>query len=65
MFYYFVCRKVKSGAIDVHPTEKALVLKYEVEYQILGEKGEEICKEKRVGTTDDSLFTYIFNFVYI
>lgn len=42
------CRKIKSGAIDVHPTEKALVVNYELEAVILGELGDPMHGDKRV-----------------
>ncbi|KAK1786299.1 hypothetical protein P4O66_018001 [Electrophorus voltai] len=39
--------KVKPGNIDVHPTEKALVVHYEVEAAILGEKGDAMHEERK------------------
>lgn len=36
----YLKRKVKAGALDVHPTEKALVVNYEVEATILGQLGD-------------------------
>ena len=32
----YLKRKVKAGSLDVHPTEKALVVNYELEATILG-----------------------------
>ena len=46
-------RKVKSGAIDVHPTEKALVVNYELEAVILGELGDPMHGDKKVRKTRD------------
>ena len=41
------CRRVKAGNIDVHPTEKAIVVHYEVEATILGEMGDPMLGEKK------------------
>ncbi|XP_069593239.1 kinesin-associated protein 3 isoform X2 [Ranitomeya imitator] len=43
----YLKRKVKGGNIDVHPTEKALVVHYEVEATILGEMGDPMLGEKK------------------
>lgn len=40
-----ISRKVKGGNIDVHPTEKALVVNYELEATILGELGDPMLRE--------------------
>lgn len=40
-------RKVKAKSIDVHPTEKALVVQYEVEANILGEMGDRMHGERK------------------
>lgn len=40
-------RRVKSCTLDVHPTEKALVVHYEVEATILGELGEAMIGERK------------------
>ena len=40
-------RKVKGGSIDVHPTEKALVVNYELEATILGELGDPMLGERK------------------
>ncbi|XP_026871724.2 kinesin-associated protein 3a isoform X2 [Electrophorus electricus] len=40
-------RKVKAGSLDVHPTEKALVVQYEVEATILGELGDPMLGERK------------------
>ena len=34
----YLKRKVKAGSLDVHPTEKALVVNYELEATILGKQ---------------------------
>jgi hypothetical protein len=51
MFIYFIifffCRRTKGGAVDVHPTEKALIVYYEVEATILGENGNAMIGEKK------------------
>ncbi|XP_072430071.1 kinesin-associated protein 3a isoform X3 [Chiloscyllium punctatum] len=43
----YLKRKVKGGNIDVHPTEKALVVHYEVEATILGEMGDTMLGERK------------------
>ncbi|XP_072547506.1 kinesin-associated protein 3b isoform X3 [Salminus brasiliensis] len=43
----YLKRKVKPGNIDVHPTEKAIVVHYEVEASILGEKGGAVHEERK------------------
>ncbi|KFP02362.1 Kinesin-associated protein 3, partial [Calypte anna] len=40
-------RKVKGGNIDVHPSEKALIVHYEVEATILGELGDTMLGERK------------------
>uniref|UniRef100_A0A672R3S5 Kinesin-associated protein 3-like n=1 Tax=Sinocyclocheilus grahami TaxID=75366 RepID=A0A672R3S5_SINGR len=40
-------RKYKGGSLDVHPTEKALVVQYEVEATILGETGDPMLGERK------------------
>uniref|UniRef100_A0A8C4ZQ07 Kinesin-associated protein 3b n=1 Tax=Gadus morhua TaxID=8049 RepID=A0A8C4ZQ07_GADMO len=42
-------RKVRAGSLDVHPTEKALVVQYEVEASILGEGGDPMLGERKEG----------------
>ncbi|KAL3871441.1 hypothetical protein ACJMK2_039438 [Sinanodonta woodiana] len=39
--------KVKGGSIDVHPSEKALVVNYELEATILGELGDPMLGERK------------------
>uniref|UniRef100_A0A8C5NCQ9 Kinesin-associated protein 3-like n=2 Tax=Gouania willdenowi TaxID=441366 RepID=A0A8C5NCQ9_GOUWI len=41
--------KVTAGSLDVHPTEKALVVHYEVEASILGEGGGHVLGERKEG----------------
>ena len=43
----YLKRKVKGGSIDVHPTEKAIVVNYEVEATILGEMGDPMLGERK------------------
>ncbi|XP_062872620.1 kinesin-associated protein 3b [Trichomycterus rosablanca] len=43
----YLKRKVKPGNVDVHPTEKALVVHYEVEACILGENGDSVHEERK------------------
>lgn len=44
---FFLFRKVKGGNIDVHPSEKALIVHYEVEATILGETGDPMLGERK------------------
>ena len=39
--------KVKAGSLDVHPTEKALVVNYELEATILGELGDPMLGDRK------------------
>ncbi|KAK2586094.1 hypothetical protein KPH14_008377 [Odynerus spinipes] len=43
----FLKRKVRSGTLDVHPTEKALVINYDVEALILGELGDPMLGDRK------------------
>lgn len=43
----FLKRKVRSGTLDVHPTEKALVVNYDVEALILGELGDPMLGDRK------------------
>lgn len=45
----YLKRKVTAGNLDVHPTEKALVVHYEVEASILGEGGGAMLGERKEG----------------
>ncbi|XP_029930333.1 kinesin-associated protein 3-like isoform X1 [Myripristis murdjan] len=45
----YLRRKVKAGSLDVHPTEKALVVQYEVEAAVLGETGDHMLGERKEG----------------
>ncbi|XP_029282941.1 kinesin-associated protein 3-like [Cottoperca gobio] len=45
----YLKRKVTAGSLDVHPTEKALVVHYEVEASILGEGGGHMLGERKEG----------------
>jgi hypothetical protein len=40
-------RRIKGGAIDAHPTDKALIVHYEVEATILGELGNPMIGERK------------------
>ncbi|XP_039632290.1 kinesin-associated protein 3-like [Polypterus senegalus] len=44
---HYLRRKVKGRTIDVHPTEKALVVNYEVEATILWETGDPMLEERK------------------
>ncbi|KAL0273934.1 UNVERIFIED_CONTAM: hypothetical protein PYX00_006494 [Menopon gallinae] len=43
----YLKRKIRSGSIDVHPTEKALVVNYELEALILGEMGDPMLGDRK------------------
>ncbi|KAI7799800.1 kinesin-associated protein 3 [Triplophysa rosa] len=43
----YLKRQYKGRSLDVHPTEKALVVHYEVEATILGEKGDPMLGERK------------------
>ncbi|XP_046404614.1 kinesin-associated protein 3-like [Ischnura elegans] len=43
----FIKRKIQGGSIDVHPSEKALVVNYHLEATILGETGDAMLGEKK------------------
>ncbi|KAM4738542.1 kinesin-associated protein 3a [Anableps anableps] len=43
----YLKRRVKGCSLDVHPTEKALVVQYEVEATVLGERGELMVGERK------------------
>ena len=45
--FQYCNRKVKGGEIDVHPTEKALIVRYEVEATILAEAGNPMLGERK------------------
>ncbi|KAM8889925.1 LOW QUALITY PROTEIN: kinesin-associated protein 3a [Synchiropus picturatus] len=40
-------RRVKGCTLDVHPTEKALVVQYEVEATVVGEQGDPVIGERK------------------
>lgn len=44
---FMILRKVKGGSLDVHPTEKALIVQYEVEATIMGEMGGPMLGERK------------------
>lgn len=44
---FILHRKVKGGSLDVHPTEKALIVQYEVEATIMGEIGGPMLGERK------------------
>lgn len=46
--WIFYFRKIRSGSLDVHPTEKALVVNYDVEALILGELGDPMLGDRKV-----------------
>lgn len=51
-----------AGSLDVHPTEKALVVHYEVEASILAEDGGHMLDERKEG---QKMWVYVFFFPQI
>ncbi|CAH8511286.1 unnamed protein product [Dicrocoelium dendriticum] len=45
----FLKRKIRGGSVDVHPTEKALIVHYETEATIIGEHGNPVIGDRREG----------------
>ncbi|RXG58277.1 Kinesin-associated protein 3 [Armadillidium vulgare] len=43
----YLKKKIKVGSLDVHPTEKALVVNYELEATILGQLGDPMLGDKK------------------
>ena len=43
----YLKKKIKTGAIDVHPTQSAIVVHFEVEATILGEAGDAMLGENK------------------
>lgn len=60
--HLFLCTvaqsKVTAGSLDVHPTEKALVVHYEVEASILAEDGGHMVDERKEG---QKMWVYYFS----
>ena len=56
----YLKRKVKAGSIDVHPTEKALVVNYELEATILGELGDAMLGDRKECQKIIRLVKYIY-----
>jgi len=54
--FLYVCylrsihRRVRSGAVDAHPTETAIVVNYELDAFVLGENGEPVIGDHKVRT---------------
>lgn len=47
---FYLCmthRRVRGCTLDVHPTEKALIVQYEVEATIMGELGDPMVGERK------------------
>lgn len=43
----YLKRKIKPGMVDVHPTQKALIVNYELEASILGEMGDALLGDRK------------------
>jgi hypothetical protein len=43
-----IYRRVRSGAVDAHPTETAIVVNYELDAFVLGENGEPVIGDHKV-----------------
>jgi len=61
IYYYFIYRRVRSGAVDAHPTEPAIVVNYELDAFVLGENGEPVIGDHKV--LKPFIIRY-FNYVY-
>ena len=57
-------RKVKGGTIDVHPTDKAIVVHYELEAMILGEMGDPMMGERKECQKVYGLFLFVIILQY-
>lgn len=65
---HFIYRRVRSGAVDAHPTEPAIVVNYELDAFVLGENGEPVIGDHKVGININyyilkimfDLYTYYF-----
>lgn len=44
---FVIHSKVTPGSLDVHPTEKALVVHYEVEASVVGESGSHMLGDRK------------------
>jgi hypothetical protein len=65
-----MCRKIRSRSIDVHPTEKALVVNYELEALILGDLGDPLLGDRKVSSLNKlyckiNLFRHIVLIIYL
>ena len=56
-------RKVKVGNLDVHPTEKAIVINYELEATILGQLGDPMLGDKKVNVIFVLSLDYLDSFL--
>lgn len=57
MLPHYFHRRVRSGAVDAHPTEPAIVVNYELDAFVLGENGEPVIGDHKV-----IFFNLYFNF---
>lgn len=48
MLSHYFYRRVRSGAVDAHPTEPAIVVNYELDAYVLGENGEPVISNHKV-----------------
>jgi hypothetical protein len=55
-----VCRKIRSRSIDVHPSEKALVVNYELEALILGDLGDPLLGDRKVSKLNKLYWISLF-----
>lgn len=53
------CSERKPGSIDVHPSLEAIVLNYEIDVQILGNKDTSIYGEKQASISQSHLYDCI------
>ena len=52
---FYFCRRIRGGQIDVHPTEKALIVNYSIEATVLDEY-----QNTMIGDRKDAQKTWVF-----
>lgn len=51
-------RRWKGGSIEPHPTDKALIVNYQLEATVFGDPNNPMLEEKKVSVTYTSIFAY-------
>lgn len=60
---YLIYRRVRSGAVDAHPTETAIVVNYELDAFVLGENGEPVIGDHKVCLIFNTNFSCLFKLI--